>query len=75
GSEAERLALRLAQRNRTVSVPYATEAGRFQAAGIPTVVCGPGSIDQAHQPDEFITLAALGQGEAFMRRLIAECSR
>lgn len=75
GSEAERLALRLAQRNRTVSVPYATEAGRFQAAGIPTVVCGPGSIDQAHQPDEFIALAALGQGEAFMRRLIAECSR
>ena len=75
GSEAERLALRLAQRNRTVSVPYATEAGRFQAAGIPTVVCGPGSIDKAHQPDEFITLAALGQGEAFMRRLIAECSR
>lgn len=75
GSEAERLALRLAQRNRTVSVPYATEAGRFQAAGIPTVVCGPGSIDQAHQPDEFITLAALGQGEAFMRRLIAVCSR
>jgi len=75
GSEAERLALRLAKRNRTVSVPYATEAGRFQAAGIPTVVCGPGSIDQAHQPDEFITLTALGQGEAFMRRLITECCR
>lgn len=75
GSEAERLALRLAKRNRTISVPYATEAGRFQAAGIPTVVCGPGSIDQAHQPDEFITLAALAEGEAFMRRLITECCR
>ncbi|GJD78638.1 acetylornithine deacetylase [Methylobacterium gregans] len=75
GSEAERLVLRLAKRNRTVSVPYATEAGRFQAAGIPTVVCGPGSIDQAHQPDEFITLAALAEGEAFMRRLITECCR
>ncbi len=74
GSEAERLALRLAGRNRTVSVPYATEAGRFQAAGIPTIVCGPGSIDQAHQPDEFITLEALAQGEAFLRRLIAECA-
>jgi acetylornithine deacetylase len=73
GSEAERLALRVAGRNHTVSVPYATEAGRFQVAGIPTVVCGPGSIDQAHQPDEFITLAALAAGEAFMRRLIAEC--
>ena len=73
GSEAERLALRVAGRNHTISVPYATEAGRFQAAGLPTVVCGPGSIDQAHQPDEYITLAALEAGEAFMRRLVAEC--
>ncbi|NEU13362.1 acetylornithine deacetylase [Methylobacterium sp. BTF04] len=73
GSEAERLALRVAGRNHTISVPYATEAGRFQAAGIPTVVCGPGSIDQAHQPDEYITLAALEAGEAFMARLIAAC--
>lgn len=73
GSEAEALALRLAGRNRTISVPYATEAGRFQAAGIPTVVCGPGSIDQAHQPDEWISLAALDQGEAFLRGLVASC--
>ncbi len=73
GSAAERLALRVAGRNHTISVPYATEAGRFQVAGIPTVVCGPGSIDQAHQPDEYITLAALEAGEAFMKRLIAEC--
>jgi hypothetical protein len=36
-----------------------------------TVVCGPGSIDQAHQPDEFITLDELARGEAFMRRLVA----
>ncbi|GJD34273.1 acetylornithine deacetylase [Methylobacterium aerolatum] len=74
GSEAERLALRLAGRNHTVAMPYATEAGRFQAAGIPTVVCGPGDIAQAHQPDEFITLDALAGGEAFLRRLIAECA-
>ncbi|KQP87273.1 acetylornithine deacetylase [Methylobacterium sp. Leaf113] len=74
GSVAERLALRVAGRNHTISVPYATEAGRFQAAGIPTVVCGPGSIDQAHQPDEYITLAALRAGEAFMDRLAAECA-
>ena len=45
-------------------------AGRFQAAGLPTVVCGPGDIAQAHQPDEFITLDALGQGEHFLRKLI-----
>ncbi len=55
-------------------MPYATEAGRFQAAGIPTVVCGPGDIAQAHQPDEFITLDALKAGEAFLRRLIRECA-
>ena len=70
GSEAERLCLRLAGRNRTVAVPYATEAGQFQAAGIPTVVCGPGDIAQAHQPDEFITLDALDRGERFLRNLI-----
>jgi acetylornithine deacetylase len=75
GSQAERLALRVAGRNRTICVPYATEAGRFQGAGIPTVVCGPGSIDQAHQADEFITLAALEAGAGFMRRLIEECAR
>jgi acetylornithine deacetylase len=74
GSEAERLALRLAGRNNTITVPYATEAGRFQRAGFPTVVCGPGSIDQAHQPDEFISLDELARGEAFMRRLVAACT-
>ncbi len=73
GSAAEGLCLRLAGRNHTVAVPYATEAGRFQAAGIPTVVCGPGDIAQAHQPDEFITLDALGQGERFLRNLIEAC--
>ncbi len=74
GSPAETLALRLAGRNRTVTVPYGTEAGQFQGAGIPTVVCGPGSINQAHQPDEYITLAALAEGEAFMRRLALSLS-
>ncbi|MEZ2410074.1 acetylornithine deacetylase [Bosea sp. RCC_152_1] len=73
GSEAERLAMRLSGRNHTIAVAYATEAGHFQRAGLPTVVCGPGSIDQAHQPDEYITLEQLQAGEAFMRKLIAEC--
>lgn len=73
GSDAERLALRLAGRNRTIAVPYATEAGRFQDAAIPTIVCGPGSVDKAHQADEFITLKALADGEAFLRRLMQSC--
>jgi acetylornithine deacetylase len=73
GSEAETLVMRLAGRNRTIAVAYATEAGHFQRAGLPTIVCGPGSIDQAHQPDEFITLEQFAAGEAFMRKLMAEC--
>jgi acetylornithine deacetylase len=75
GSEAETLALKLARRNRTTTVPFATEAGHFQDAGFATVVCGPGSIDQAHQPDEYITLSALDAGADFMRRLAAALSQ
>ena len=74
GSVAETLALRLAGRNSTITVPYATEGGRFQTGGLPTIVCGPGSIDQAHQPDEYITLDEIERGVAFMRRLIADCA-
>jgi len=74
GSEAETLVKRLAGRNQTVTVPFGTEAGHYQAAGIATVVCGPGSIDQAHQPDEYITLEQFEAGAAFMRRLAAACA-
>jgi acetylornithine deacetylase len=73
GSEAEKLAMRLAGKNSTATVSYATEAGSFQRAGLATVVCGPGSIDQAHAPDEFISLDELARGEAFLKRLIEEC--
>ena len=74
GSAAESLALKLARRNATITVSYASEAGQFQRAGIPTVICGPGSIDQAHQPDEYIEIAQLAAGVDFMRRLAAELS-
>ena len=74
GSAAETLVLRLAGKNRTQTVPFGTEAGHYQKAGIPTVVCGPGSINQAHQPDEYITLEQLDAGVAFMRRLAATCA-
>ncbi len=57
GSEAEVLALRLAGQNRTYTVAYGTEGGHFQSQGIPCVICGPGSIDQAHKPDEFIEVS------------------
>lgn len=71
GSAAEQLALRLAGRNHTTTVSFATEAGHFQNAGIATVVCGPGSITQAHQADEYISLTDLDAGTAFIQRLIS----
>jgi acetylornithine deacetylase len=50
-------------------VSFASEAGQFQGVGLPTVVCGPGSIDQAHQPDEYVDVAQMERGAAFMVRL------
>jgi len=72
GSPAESLALKLTRSNRTIAVSFATEAGQFQKRGLPAVVCGPGSIDQAHQPDEFIEISQLAECIAFMRRLAVE---
>jgi acetylornithine deacetylase len=74
GSIAETLTLKLTGRNRPVTVAYGSEAGHFQEARLPTILCGPGSIDQAHQPDEFITLAELDAGSAFMRDLAQWCA-
>lgn len=68
--EAAVLARQLSGNNDTAKVSFTTEAGLFHDAGIPTVVCGPGSIQQAHKPDEFITLEQVAQGEAFLRRLL-----
>ena len=68
-SSAASLALALSRANHTIAVPYATEAGQFQFGGMPAVICGPGSIDQAHQPDEYIEIAQLAEGVAFLRRL------
>mgnify|MGYP003325486334 FL=1 len=55
-------------------VAYVAEAGQFQEAGFPTVICGPGSIDQAHQPNEFISIDQMEQGEQFLRKLIQRLS-
>jgi acetylornithine deacetylase len=69
GSRAATLALRLARANVTVAVPFATEAGHFQAAGVSTIVCGPGSIEQAHKPDEYVEMEQIVECLAFMQRL------
>jgi len=51
-------------------VSYGTEAGLFQKMGVPTVICGPGDISEAHRPNEFVALEQLGQCEAFMNRIL-----
>lgn len=74
GSEQDdvtRLAMRLAREPRTTNVAFGTEAGIFKQAGIRTVVCGPGSIVQAHQPDEYVSLEQLQRCQEFMEGLAA----
>lgn len=69
GSEATALALKLAGRNETRAVSYATEAGLFQNAGAPSVICGPGDIAQAHTANEWIARSELDACMAFLTRL------
>jgi len=72
---AERLARQLTGDNGVHVVSYGTEAGQFQERDYSTVVCGPGSIEQAHQPNEFISIAQFEAGKAFMRRLIGQLAK
>ena len=70
--EVTKLVMELTGANTTGKVSFGTEAGVFSAMGdIPTVVCGPGSIEQAHKPDEFIELDQLARCEKFLDRLLA----
>jgi acetylornithine deacetylase len=69
-SQAEAFVRRLAGDNGPARVAsFASEAGQFQGAGLPAVLCGPGSIDQAHQPDEYVDVTQMQRGAAFMARL------
>jgi acetylornithine deacetylase len=72
--EAERIARRLTGDNGVQVVPYGAEAGIFQASGISTVICGPGDIAQAHQPDEWVEISELAKCDAFIAGLIRECA-
>ena len=67
---AAQLAARLTGSSDTTLVAFGTEAGIFQGAGISTVICGPGSINQAHQPDEFVSLAQLARCETYIGALL-----
>ncbi|MBL1422324.1 MAG: acetylornithine deacetylase [Alphaproteobacteria bacterium] len=70
GGNAEKLALNLTSSNHAVAVSFGTEAGLFQRAGYSTIICGPGSIDQAHKPDEFIEIEQIKLGALFIEKLI-----
>ncbi len=74
GSPAVALAREVTGANRVEAVAYGTEAGHFQRAGIPAVICGPGSIEQAHKADEFVALSELAGCEAFLRKVIARAA-
>lgn len=70
--EITRLAQALSRNPSTTKVAYLTEGGLFQRAGIPAIICGPGSITQAHKPDEYVTLAQVALCESFMERLLGQ---
>jgi acetylornithine deacetylase len=72
-SEAETFVRQITGDNETHYVSYGTEAGQFQRAGMAAVVCGPGSIAQAHQPNEFIERSQIAECETFLRRVIERC--
>ena len=61
----------LTQEQKKLKVSYATEAGLFQHAGIPTIVCGPGNIEQAHRANEYVSLEQLRRCEVFLRALVS----
>ncbi|MEL6478725.1 MAG: acetylornithine deacetylase [Pseudomonadota bacterium] len=69
-ARAEALCRQITGDNGLHVVSYGTEAGQFQEEGFSTCICGPGNIEQAHQPDEFLSVDQFQQGEMFLRRLI-----
>ena len=71
---AEILVRALTGDNAMRAVSYATEAGQFHEAGLPAVICGPGSIEQAHKPNEFVAASQLEQGVSIFKKLVARLS-
>lgn len=74
-SEAARLIAYLTQSSDFSTVAFGTEGGLFHQAGIPSVICGPGSMAQGHKPDEFISIAQLEACDAMLQRLAAWMSQ
>ena len=60
--------------NERHKVAYATEGGQFTNAGIPTIICGPGSIEQAHKADEYVKLSEIERCDGFLQKLLDSCT-
>jgi len=73
-SDVVKLAQQFSGAEGTLNVSYMTEAGHFSQAGVPTVVIGPGSIEQAHKPNEYVDVDQMKQCENFMEKVLAHCS-
>ena len=72
--ELQQLIAALVEDKKRHKVAYATEGGQFTNAGIPTIICGPGSIEQAHKADEYVELSELERCDGFLQRLLERCS-
>jgi acetylornithine deacetylase len=70
-SQAASLIAQLCGSSDFTTVAFGTEGGLFDAIGIPTVVCGPGSMEQGHKPDEFVSVEQLAGCDAMLQRLVA----
>ena len=73
-SELQALIAALTGDNKRHKVAYATEGGQFTNSGIPTIICGPGSIEQAHKADEYVALSEIERCDSFLQRLLESCS-
>ncbi|WLP94059.1 acetylornithine deacetylase [Psychrobacter sp. M13] len=71
--ELQKLIAALVDDDKRHKVAYATEGGQFTDAGIPTIICGPGSIEQAHKADEYVALSELERCDVFLQRLLESC--
>ena len=73
-SELQALIVALTGDDKRHKVAYATEGGQFTNSGIPTIICGPGNIEQAHKADEYVELVEIERCDSFLQRLLESCT-
>ncbi|OLF39000.1 MULTISPECIES: acetylornithine deacetylase [unclassified Psychrobacter] len=73
-AELQALIAALTEDDQRHKVAYATEGGQFTNAGIPTIICGPGSIEQAHKADEYVELGEIARCDEFLQKLLKSCA-